>query len=576
MISRRSVLLSAAAAPRPFFLGGVVDFVDDASAAVYTPRRIDAMMRLWREMGIRRVYWMHYGDARSEGFWTPYGGRGDAHMTGTIQALENPLGVAVKAARRHGLEIYGFFKPWETGLSMLFPEGSEEARRWGRLPHLGASVSCVMKTVREHPEWRIRRRQDDLPPGLAAWPVDRLRLWKTDTKPTRVGRDQLEIWTSGRNLRYTRKPVRFDFRDTVEAAPRDFSDLEGRTLARRGDPLRVLTLEGFYLTDKFILVTTNCSEGPGDFRLSAPEMLEAFSEGRPVPITTASGGCVGGRSSVWCADQIDFRNWGVEFDTGFGRTVVTLDAPNRDGKLGFVALARGRNEYLPAALCESQPEVRRFWLDEVTRILETGVDGIDFRIENHCTHTDDPFAYGWNDVVVREAGTDAKAIAKHRSRQYTRFLREARQRIRARGKKMQLHLNVEFLRSDPRPSRRLAYPWNIEFDWRGWLAEGLADEATLRTFQYTPEFVLKDEFSLEVIEQCRRRSIPLHYNRYTFAPRVSAAQYVDDLERIRRDGRFASFLVYESANFLLPDGEGLKPHHGVWEAVRAKAKELRL
>src|SRR2546422_10666387 len=101
--------------------------------------------------------------------------------------------------------------------------------------------------------------------------------------------------------------------------------------------------------------------------------------------------------------------------------------------------------------------------------------------------------------------------------------------IHRRGKKMQLHLNVEFLRPDPRPSRYLAYPWNVDFDWRGWLREGLADEATLRTFQYTPEFVLSDGFSREVIAECQRRSIPLHYNRYTGVPRRPASEFGAEL-----------------------------------------------
>jgi hypothetical protein len=569
-------MAALAAAKRPFFLSVLVDFPDDAEQAVYTPARVDTMMRLFREMGIRRVYWIHYGDESTEGFWKPHGEKNDANLQGSIRALKQPIRVAAQAARRHGLEIYGFFKPYETGISMIFPEGSPEGQRWGQIPHLGSMIPCVMKPVREHPEWRIRRRQDDLPRDVEKLPIHEIKLYKSDAAPTRINKENLQIWISERNYRYTRKPVAFQFRDSVEPAPHDFVDLEGKVIAAKGAPVRALTLSGLNLTDKCILLTTDFEEGPGDFAFSAPDMLQVSYGGRPIPVSTGAGGTFNGESSVWCPEQIDFRNWGVEFDNGFGRAVVKLDVPNRNGKLGWVGFMRGRNTYLPAALCESYPEVQDFWLQQVDAILDAGVDGVDFRIENHCTHTDDPFAYGWNDVVTAKAGNDPKQIAKYRGQQYTAFLRKARERIRARGKKMQLHLNVEFLRPDPRPSRRLAYPWNIEFDWRGWLAEGLADEATLRTFQYTPEFVLNDAFSKEVIAACQRHGVPMHYNRYMNVPAKPASEYVKDLERIYRDGRFQSFIVYEASSFLIPEGDGLKPKYGIFEAVRDKAKALGL
>jgi hypothetical protein len=592
MLDRREFLgagLAAALAScgpaRHFLLSVLVDFVDDAGSGVYTPRRVDAMMRMFREMAIRRVYWIHYGDESVEGFWRPYGSPDCQNRLGTIRALGQPIRVAVDAARRHGLEIYAFFKPYETGISMIFPEGSPEGRQYGEVPHLGSSLPCLMRVVREHPELRIRRRRDDLPPNVDRIPVHEIRLYGRTAAPTRIGKANLQIWTSEHNYRYQRKPVEFSFSSSVEPAPQDFLDLEGKTLAARGDPVRVLKLAGLHLSDRYILLTTDFDQGPGNFELSAVDMLQAFGpDGLRIPISIGAGGACGGDSSIWCQDKLDFRNWGIEFDIGFGRSVVKLDVPNRTGKLGYVAFVRGRNEYLPAALCECYPEVQKLWLEQLRACLDAGVDGIDFRIENHCTHTDDPFSYGFNDIVLEEyqrrygqGSVDRKLLARIRGERYTAFLREAGRMIRARGKKMQLHLNVEFLRPDPRPSRYLAYPWNIDFDWRGWLREGLADEVTLRTFQYTPEFVLHDGFSQEVIAECQRRSLPLHYNRYTGVPDRPTSAFVADLERIWHDGRFRGFIVYESANFLVPDGgEGLLPKYGVYEGVREKARRLGL
>ena len=101
---------------------------------------------------------------------------------------------------------------------------------------------------------------------------------------------------------------------------------------------------------------------------------------------------------------------------------------------------------------------------------------------------------------------DSGKIADIQGEQFDLFLGEAVKLIRARGKKTQIHLNVEYLRPDPQPSRYIAYPWNIRFDWVGWLDKGWADEATLRTYQVTIEFVREeDSFSQEVIAACRDR-----------------------------------------------------------------------
>ena len=62
-----------------------------------------------------------------------YGSPDCQNRLGTIRALGQPIRVAVDAARRHGLEIYAFFKPYETGISMIFPEGSPEARQYGEV-----------------------------------------------------------------------------------------------------------------------------------------------------------------------------------------------------------------------------------------------------------------------------------------------------------------------------------------------------------------------------------------------------------------------------------------------------------
>jgi len=158
----------------------------------------------------------------------------------------------------------------------------------------------------------------------------------------------------------------------------------------------VLTLTGFELRDPYILFTTISRTARPDFGNISTEMLRALdAEGRDIPGVFANG------SAIWLADRVDFRNWGLVFDHGWGCSPMKLDEPNQTGKQGFIAYTRGRNEYLSGALCETEPRVQEYWLSWVKEMLDDGVDGIEFRIENHSTMTEFTDEYGsirssWN------------------------------------------------------------------------------------------------------------------------------------------------------------------------------------
>ncbi len=573
-----------------------MDFPDDCQRGVYQLETVDAMMKKLRDMGVRRVYWNYYGPYDDGYVWLKdlpafvHSPRNSEHSASTYRQLGNVIRVAVQAAKRNGLEIYAVMKPYETGTSCILPEGSPEAQEYGVLSHLGSRILQVDKFVSKHPEMRIRRRSDDLPPGLVDMPIETIRLYKSDNSPTRIKKKNIEIWTSENNYRYQKKKISFDFVDDVMVAPRDFTDMEGNLVTAKGTPVRVLSLSKMNLRDRYILVTTNFEDGLGDFENAAQHLISAFGRDRKELPTSVGHGL-----SIWCSEKIGFRDWGIEFDNGLSRRVIQLDAPNRSpvqgpwsvGLNGFVAVVRGRNSFLPAALCAGYSEVRSYWLSKVKACLDAGVDGVDFRIENHCCHTDDPFAFGYNEIVLEEysrrfpeesvtAPIDAGHLSEIQGEHFDKFLEGAVELIHEYGKRTQVHLNVEFLCPKPQPSRHLAYPWNIRFNWRDWLARGWFDEATLRTFSVTPGFVLlEDAFSREVIGACNDRGIPLHYNRYLNG---SPDHYANELDQVFKDGRFGGFIVYETAELSLrPDAAGgVKAVGGFFEAVRHRSSQLGL
>ena len=539
---------SATAQDAPEFrLEALTDFVDDALNVTFTRDHVYAMMARLREMGVTRVSWAYYADGRG-GFLTPAGL--DArwkNLADTYEGLGNPLRVAVEAAHENGIELYAYYKPYETGPAIGLAEGSPEAKAMGLVPQRGASLCWFDPFVVENPHLRIRHKPDETIADLSGVPICSIKLIKRDDSPTRVTADHLQIWASDRNYQYKPLDVDFTVTETVERSPKNVRDINGTVLTKVGAPVRTLTLSGFELADPYILVTTDFTEGPEDFTNAGPDILTAFdSEGSEIPGVYFTGAMIYGR------ELIDFRNWGLIFDCGYGRQITALDAPNGSGNAGAIGFARGRNEYLPGALCETEPEVRAFWLSCIEEMLDSGVDGIDFRVENHGTHTEFPGEYGFNDVIIEEARrrgqADLATIAEVRGDAYTDFLREAKALISARGKRLRINLNIDWFRPDRPANRVLAYPANMDFDWRAWVEEGLLDEGILRMFALPFESIFHDAVAQEMIDRCREKGIPLTVNRY-----INSA---DEFSRARADGRFAGFIMYETASYLRFNAEG--------------------
>lgn len=572
----------------PFRLETLVDFPDDALRAPFpiTERHVDAMMAALSEAGVRRVSWATYADGHG-GYLLPMLGNASNHAAydnwegyaRTLQILGNPLRVAAQAAHRHGMEIYGYYKPYETGPGLALPEGSPEAQAWGNLEHVGGRLAWMDPFVVKHPHLRIKRRTDDLPPGAKNAPIHAIRLIKKDDSPTRITREHLQFWSSPNNYRYRPTDIRFDFSESVETASRDVVDIKDQVVTRKGDRFRVLTLSGFQpqRTDAYWLITTDFKDGPADFENLCPEMMIALDEqGREIPGVFANG------KAIWCDNRIDFRNWGLVFDHGWGREAMKLDEPNASGKKGFIAYHRGRPEYLTGALCETEPEVRSYWLSWIDEMLDAGVDGVDLREENHSTHTEHPEDYGFNPVVLDECGRrggDLPAtMARVRGDAYTEFLREAKRRIAARGKRLRYNLNLDYFGGNPPMNRRLAFPANLHWDWERWMDDGLMDEAVLRFWSKPFDCIFDDPLAHAMIGRCGKRNIPVTVNRYlSYIPSgetpwsasvpgsvnphlayVASGQsrHIREYERVRADGRFAGFILYESDNFMTPTEAG--------------------
>lgn len=600
-----SVGVRTAGNHRPFLLSATVDFHSNVEyQGVHTLAQLDAMMSFLRDIGFRRVYWLYYGDIDpaselySPIFHSEHGG------PETISLIGEPLLAAVPLAHRHGLEIYGVFKPFHGGSTVTWPEGLPQATA-SALRRIGGRLRDTDAYLVRDPSLRIARRQDSsLQTGESVAPtrIAEIRLVRADDGVTRIRLEDLEIWTSPDNYAYRRRNLRFAFRDEVRPATRDVVDYYGNVLTRAGDPVRVLCLSGLDLDDRFVLLTTKFRDGPPDFRNSPLGMVEAVGrDGRILPIVVAS------RSATAYSTR-DFRVDGLEFDCGYGTFPIELDDDNGASQTtwsvpqgGCVAFAVGKNSFLAAAPCESEPEVRRIWLRRIRRMIAAGVDGVDIRVSAHGSLTDEPFAYGFNPVILEEyqrrSGSlsgdrpaDLTLLSSIRGDAYTGFLRAARKLLGAAGAPMQLHLHTEAFRPDPPHGALMGFPANLRFDWAGWLKEGLADAATLRMAWYEA-MEPQDEMDLrerlrdpaveEKLEATARAHIPVYLNRYAMAGGVTHTgqgmdRYLEDIEIAYSDPRLAGFDVYEVFTLVRPSGDGraVEPIGDFAELLKRKARRL--
>ena len=585
-----------------FLLSATVDFPDDVRKGVYSHEGLDDMMAHLKRLGVRRVNWIYYGDLDQDSYWAGGAFYRNRYGPETLDRIGEPLAAAVQAAHKNDLEIHGVVKPYDIGGSGSFPEGSAESAK-SITRRIGGTVQFLVPFLERYPHTLIQRRPYKAPPGLSTLPIKKIRLLKRDASPTRIRKENLQIWTSDSNYRYERKRVDFTLKETMEPAPKEVRDSYDALVTSKGAPVRTLTLEGLDLTDRYVVITTDFTDVTGDFTNTALGMLEAYGLGpEPIPVVVAS------RSAMWDAPR-DFRSHGLEFDSGFGHYLGDLDANNTTEKEnirwrsasddGVIAFSRGKNETLASAPCEAYPEVIKLWSGWIDKTLQTGVDGLSVRLNSHGGCNDEPNEYGFNEPLLEEYrqryGVDAleddavlDRLPRLRGEHVTAFLRDTAAKVRRAGKKMQIHMHPDAFRPNPSPRERYWSLTNINYDWKAWLEEGLADGSIMRPsrFEGVPNpapgqakragisHTLSDAVVKDMLASTGKARVPVYFN--GFIHLMTAEQYVSEMETTFRDERFAGFDLYEVAAILGPNSNGTRVEEldGGFDKIMAKSQEL--
>ncbi|MBN1673252.1 MAG: hypothetical protein JXR37_19560 [Kiritimatiellae bacterium] len=526
-----------------FALSVCTDFPDDVAHHAWTGKTFAESMRFYRQNGISRVYYIcpayddGYWDQEARAWWhapagAPVNEEGGycGNVRKTYEAVGDFLPAAARAAHAEGLSFFAVLKPYESALPFgLFPEGSKEARRFGKIPRLGGPLWLTPHFTAQNPTLRVERNMGDVPEDIAKRRVGAIRLTAERGLTGRLDPSRLRLWTSANNG--------------------DYRLYKGALQARleRESP-QTISLSGLELPGRFFAITVEGSP-TWSFGNSLPELIEVRdTQGRLLPITFGQ---------TQARPRADFRVLGFAFDI----TPVSSSIQHRDEYAWLdggnpLGVGLGRERYLPGQLCEAYAEVQAWWLRQVEHCIASGVDGVDFRVVHH-NRTYDWTSFGFNaplvDAFRQRHGLDILRepfdyadLRRLRGERYTAFLRKARRRLREAGKAMHLHI-----------SRGMKTPeWHTEseihFDWPAWIREDLADEVTVKTSS------MRGSNSPYVAAAARPAGLKMNFCPYLngLPGNSNGRAIMNHLVHDALDGGADGFILYENAAFMAAKADG--------------------
>ena len=455
-----------------------VDFNDDLSESgrYFKEADFDAMLDYAASLGAKRMEWI------VDMVWSHY----DMYPGG-IDVLK----YVTDGAHKRGMELYAVIKPFEGCLNSAVPH-TMPAPKGMSIPDIRGILFQARPFVAEHPEMRLKRIPGNWnPPGA----IKAINLVKEGDEPTRIKPEHLTLLTSATTCGF--KPY---------TGPIEFSEsCQWRDLFPRYKNCRIITLGGLNIPEdqRYFVIRCSLADEQGDFTNELAKMVELVGENGEVIPSTISNGPVDPQHNTLRGLTDPFNAQRTRYghlpevqealkDTkridemcsdlfGFeGILMVPIEVkPHTLDGVGYVAVARGKAEYLAGALHPAYPEVRQHWLEMTQYCIDRGVDGIDYRTANH-TISSELWAYGFNEPVL-DAGSnyvDQDAIAKRNGDAYTQFLAEARDLLHANGRKITIHLHESLIAFNERGvTPRVPVVW--DWQWEKWVQE-IADDVVYR------------------------------------------------------------------------------------------------
>lgn len=521
-----------------------------------------------RDMGFTKVYMIvpnignsTYGFGKSGVIWA------DSYNN-TVKQIGDPIKAYVDAAHSLGMQIYAVFKPYEGGGVTTVPSGAELSYdRIGREEFGGLRFGWDDLLI-EHPEYRVIRKDDgacdeDDRPVTSVEMLFMAGSYQTRTSResrdvyTTVGalsgqsiltamKNDVQLWISKDNGKYTLYDG--DYNVEFTQGKRQLYDSNGFELSDGESNVIILTISGFSLPAEYQYMAVTFSDA-SNLRTIPYSMISIYSGAEKLwsTVTQFVRNPYGGGTD----DPSDYQ-WGREEEPLYGDYVhsitVTDGVPsgssfdNSNGKKvdefykwgfefnwfanGFFGdewrtsavygIARGKAEYLSGCACEGYEEVRQFWLDSVKEYMDCGFDGLNIRIQSHCSMMADYVNYGFNEPIVERYlvmyGEDitkigitkevALNIMRVRGSYFEEFLEEAAQLVHSYGKVFGINLREAYTEPILDTSINEVSWWTmpkIILDWQKCVQ--LADVIIIKDYIYKTENV--DTQAVEIREYAK-------------------------------------------------------------------------
>jgi hypothetical protein len=475
---------------RNFTIAVTCDTPDDVLDKPYTPARLDAEMKCWAEMGVRRMHVIDYSNWPS--FWREYKGW-QKNYEPTMKALRGNFPAAyAKAIHDHGMEMISDLKTFDISGAWISDIKDRSSRT---LPEVDNRTSSVCPEMAQHPEWTMQAHPD-LRLG-ATMPIRALRLYSLESIPN-LRRGDVELLTSKDNRKFA--PYRKPFKVSVRTISRPHQRWTPTGIVPDKGAARnwVLAIDGLDLREPFAAVRIKGRDVTLTQRgYMVVEALGGAEGSEPQPVTIATNGKIDGGFFCW-------RGW-----QGWNNVTENLLTVRKWTGREFGMVFRVAQN-MPTLLEPAYEGSRQIWLGRIKHLLDSGSDGVSIRSYNHHNGPMCYLQYAYAKPVLDDfqkqfgrmpenTARDYQAIREIRRDAYTLFMRDARRFTRDRGKKLMFELESG-AEVDGRYDCRMQLP----IDWEQWISEGLVDEVRLKTLTAHAPFVQE-----RVLPAARKHGVPV-------------------------------------------------------------------
>jgi hypothetical protein len=481
----------------------------------------------------------------------------------TREALgDDALKLSIAYAKEAGLKAFIVMKPYEGGGSFSVPHNFVPPCERNWIETISGRAVGLDPFILEHPEMRVKRRPTD---EKLSQPVDRIEMvFVLDRIPGRDGlRNQngvMEIvrrpdrphlgekaltdypaknfvlYTSSDNGRY--------YRSSGPAEVSDKTDYR-QIYSANGEPIfdepvfcRVITLSGLNLTSPYFAVSFAGDRKAFRTIPYSESCFIAYSGTNQLPITVSPrvrDGLLTGKNG-FMRNGFEFEEIGPYYwDYGWKTECL-------------FGIARGKEEYQRAALCEAYPEVRAYWLEQIQHYMDLGCDGVDIRLQSHSVGITDFVNYGFNqpllDAYTAKYGSaesiDPIQMMKVRGTFFMDFLKHAAALLHTADLPLQLHMNSYLENPTLDPTFPGAGFWaspKVVPDWKEMVA--VADEVTMKDYNWG---VYSSEKAGAIKDSVSAAGKPLWIHCY-----MQQGHDLNDvfLDQVESDSRVTGMLLYE-------------------------------